>query len=149
MAQVANRRAATLAALLILVAPPRALYVFMTPVAHNTVYPATALLGAYLVRLARGAERARRMTWGLPPIAGIVLGACIASDALLIVTGVIPFVLTAILCGLQRGRRSRIIAASALTRAVVAVPVAKLTSTTMGSLGYVTLAPASSRVHCT
>jgi hypothetical protein len=143
VAQVASRRAAALAALLILVASPRALYVFMAPVAHNTVYPLTALLGAYLVWLSRGEGRGRVITWALPPIAGIALGACIASDALLIVTGVIAFALTAILCGLQRGRRPKTVAASALMTVIVAVPVAKLTSTTMGSLGYVTLAPST------
>jgi hypothetical protein len=143
VAQVASRRAAALAALLILVASPRALYVFMAPVAHNTVYPVTALLGAYLVWLARADGRRRLIAWALPPIAGIALGACIASDALLIVTGVVAFALTAILCGTQRGRRAKIVAASALTTAIVAVPIAELTSTTMGSLGYVTLAPSS------
>jgi hypothetical protein len=143
VAQVASRRAAALAALLILVASPRALYVFMAPVAHNTVYPVTALLGAYLVWLARANGRRRLITWALPLIAGIALGACIASDALLIVTGVVAFALTAILCGLQRGRHVKIVAASALTTVIVAVPIAELTSTTMGSLGYVTLAPSS------
>jgi hypothetical protein len=143
VAQVASRRAGALAALLILVASPRALYIFMAPVAHNTVYPVTALLGAYLVWLARGEGRGRVTTWALPPLAGVALGACIASDALLIATGVVPFALTAMLAALRRDRRSRVIAASALTTAIVAVPIAKLTSTTMGSLGYATLPPST------
>ncbi len=143
VAQVATRRAAVLAALLILVASPRALYFFMAPVAHNMVYPVTALLGCYLVWLARAERRGRLATWALPPLAGIALGACIASDALAIATAVVPFAITAMLAAAQRDRRSRLVAASALTSAIVAIPIAKLTSTTMGSLGYATLAPST------
>jgi hypothetical protein len=142
VAQIAGRRAAVLAALLIVVASPRALYIFMAPFAHNVVYPCTALLGAYLVWLARADGRRRAVAWAVPAFAGLVLGTCIASDSLLIVTGLIPFALTAMLAGVQRCRRSRTLAASALVTVVVAVPIAKLTSALMGSLGYVTL-PAS------
>ena len=44
-----------------LVASPLALAFFMAAVAHNTVYPCTALLGAYLIWLTRidGRRRAR------------------------------------------------------------------------------------------
>jgi len=143
VSRVANRRAGTLAALIVLVASPRALYFFMAPVAHNTVYPVTALLGAYLLWLCRVDVRRRSIAWAVPPIAGIALGTCIASDALVIVTGVIPFALTAILVLARRERRSRAMTASALTTVIVALPVAKLTSTVMGSLGYVTLPPST------
>lgn len=143
VAQIADRRAAALAALLILVASPRALYIFMAPFAHNTVYPGTALLGAYLVWLAQAKARRRTVRWAVPLLAGLGLGACIASDSLLIVTGLIPFALTAMLAGVQRNRRSRLTAVSALATTAVAVPIAKLTSTLMGSLGYVTLPPST------
>lgn len=142
-AQVAGRLAGALAALLILVASPRALYVFMAPFAHNTVYLGTALLGAYLVWMARSQARRAAVAWAVPALAGVALGACIASDALVIVTGVAPFVLTALLAGVRRDRRSRLMAVSALATVAIAVPVAKLTSTLMGSLGYVTLPPSS------
>jgi hypothetical protein len=131
-----------LAALLILVASPRGLYIFMSATSHNTVvYPCTALLGAYLIWLTRGDGRRRATVYAVPLLAGVALGACIASDALLVVTGVVPLACTAVLAAARRGRRSRSVAVSALTTAVVAIPIAKLTSTTMGSLGYVTLAP--------
>src|ERR1700677_2525678 len=144
VAQVADRRAGMLAALLILAASPRALYIFIAPIPHSMiVYPGTALLGAYLLWLARGDGRRRWAAFALPPLAGVLLGVCIASDFLLVATGVIPFALTAALAGLQRARRPRLIAASALTSTVVAIPVAKLTSTTMGSLGFATLPPSS------
>ena len=143
VAQVADRRVAAFAVLLILVASPRALYIFMAPVPHNTVvYPCTALLGAYLIWLIRTAGRGRAI-FAVAPLAGIVLGACIASDSLVIATGVVPFVLTALLIGLHRGRRPKLATACALATAAVAVPVAKLTSSIMGSLGFVTIAPAT------
>ncbi len=137
--QVANRRAAVVAALLILVASPGALGFFMAAVAHNTVYPSTALLGAYLIWLTRADGRRRATQFMAPLLAGIALGASIASDVLVVATGVIPFALTAILAGLHRDRRSTRVAADALITVAVAVPVAKLTSTIMESHGFVTL----------
>ena len=141
VAQVASRRAAALAVLLILAVSPRALYFFIAPVAHNVVWPGTALLGAYLVWLVDIERRRRRVTWTVAVLGGVVLGTFIASDALLIATGLVPFAITALLIGVRRQRRSRLMAASALTTAFVAVPVAKLISIIMTSLGYVTVAP--------
>jgi hypothetical protein len=144
VAQVTDRRAAALSVLLILVASPRALYIFMAPVPHNVVvYPCTALLGAYLIWLTRTGGRRRAPVFAVAMLAGVVLGACIASDSLILATGVVPFVATALLIGLHRGPRPKVAAACALTTAVVAVPIAKLTSSIMGSLGYVTIAPAT------
>ncbi len=140
VAQVASRRAALMSALLILVASPRALYFFMAPVAHNIIWPGTALLGAYLVWLAKGEHRAW-VRWTVATLGGVVLGTFIASDNLLIATGVAPFAITAILAAVQRSRHSRLVAVTALTTAVIAVPVAKLTSSIMSSSGYVTVGP--------
>jgi hypothetical protein len=139
VAQLAGRRAAILALLICTVVSPLALAFFMAPWAHNTVYPCTAGLGAYLIWLARGEGRRRLLAFALPPLAGVAVGACLASDALLAATGVIPLALTALVAVVRRERRSRLIAASALTTVAVAIPVAKLTSATMGSLGYRTL----------
>jgi hypothetical protein len=139
--QVASRLAGALATLLILVASPRALYFLMAPVAHNTVYPTTALLGAYLVWLARGERRPGSGTWVVPVLGGLLLGVSVASDALLIVTGVVPFTATAIVAGLKRDRSSTVVALSAIATVLIAVAVAELTSAVMRSLGYVVLAP--------
>ena len=88
VAQVASRRAGVLAVLIVLVASPWTLAILMAPVAHNTVYPVTALLGAYLLWLARDGTRQRNTTIAVALLGALVLGAAIASDALVIVTGV-------------------------------------------------------------
>jgi hypothetical protein len=139
VAQLASRRAATLAVLIGLVASPLALLFFMAPFSHNTVYPCTALLGAYLIWLTRGQGRRRLTTVLVPPVMGVGIGTCVASDLLLAATAVIPLTLTAILAGAQRDRRSRLLALSALSTAAVVVPVAKLTSSIMKSEGFVKL----------
>jgi hypothetical protein len=136
VAQIAERRAAVLAVLIGLIASPLALEFLMAPVAHNTVYLFTALLGAYLIWLARGEGRRRATALAVPPLLGVALGACLASDVLLAATAVVPLALTAILAGLRRERRSRIVAASALCTVIVALPIAELTSSIMHSLGY-------------
>jgi hypothetical protein len=139
VAQVADRRAASFAVLIGLVASPLALVFFMAPEAHNTVYPCTALVGAYLIWLTRGARRRRLTALAVPPALGVVVGACLASDVLLAATAVIPLAFTAILAAVRRERRSRLISLSALTTVAVAVPIAKLTSAAMHSLGFVTI----------
>jgi hypothetical protein len=136
VAQLANRRAAVLAVLLGLIASPLALELFMAPVAHNTVYPCTALLGAYLIWLTRGHGRRRLTAFALPPLLGLVIGVCLASDVLLAATAVVPLTVTAILAGVRRDRRSRLVALSSLSTVAVAVPTAELTSSIMHSLGY-------------
>jgi len=137
--QVGDRRAAALAALIGVAASPPSLAFLMAPFSHNVVYPCTALLGAYLIWLARGQRRRRLIAFAVPPLMGVVIGTCLASDVLLATTGVIPLALTAILAGIRRDRRSRVLSLSALSTVAVAIPIAKLTSTTMGSLGYTTL----------
>ncbi len=139
VAMVASRRAAILAALIGLAASSLALAFLISPFSHNVVYPCTALLGAYLIWLARARGRRRAIAIVVPPLLGVVVGVCVASDALLLATGVIPLAITAILAGVRRERRSRIVSLSALTTVAVAIPIAKITSSTMGSLGYSTL----------
>ncbi len=141
VAQVASRRAAVLATLIVLVASPWALAFFIAPVAHNTVYPTTALLGAYLIWLTRGDRRRRSVSLVVPVLATVGLGVCIASDALLIVTGVIPFAVTAVLVAVRRNRRSDPLVLSALATVAGAIPIAALTSAIMRSAGYRTLPP--------
>lgn len=142
VAKIAGRREALLSALIVLVASPWALRIFMAAVAHNVVYPGTALLGAYLVWLAKGDPRRRLTTYAVPTLAAIALGVCIASDSLLIVAGVVPFAVAALIAVARRERRSRLAGASALATAIGAVPVAILTTAIMHSGGYHTLPPA-------
>jgi hypothetical protein len=137
--RVADRRAAVLAVLIGAVASPLALAFFLAGETHNSAYLCTALLGAYLVWLARGEGRALAIAVAVPPLVGVVVGVCLASDLLLAATGLIPLTVTALLAGLRRERRSRLIALSALATLAVAIPIAKLTSSIMNSLGYLTL----------
>jgi hypothetical protein len=141
VAQVATRRAAALAVLMVLVASPAALRVFMAAVSHNTTYPCTALLGAYLIWLTRGDGRRRALAFAAPLLAALLLGVCLASDLLLVPTGVLPFALTALLACLRRDRRSKRLALSALTTVALALPIAELTSALMSSQGYTMHAP--------
>jgi hypothetical protein len=140
VAQVATRRAGILAVLIGVIASPLALTFFMAAVAHNSVYPCTALLGAYLIWLTRGAGRRRVVAFAVPPLLGIVVGTCLASDALLAPTAVVPLGFTALVAGVRRDRGSRLVALSALTTVVVAIAVAKVTAAIMRSLGFVTIA---------
>jgi len=140
VAQVADRRAAVLATLTVAVASPWALAFFMVT-AHNVVYPATALLGAYLIWLASDTPRRRATKFAVPLLGAVALGVCLASDALLIVTGAVPFALTALAAGLHRERRLRLLALSAMATVVGAVPIAVLTRVIMHSAGYRTLPP--------
>jgi hypothetical protein len=145
VSKVADRRAAVVAVLIGLVASPLALVFLMAPVAHNTVYPCTALLGAYLIWLAYGEGRRRSVALAAPPILGVVIGACLSSDVLLAATAVIPLALTAILAGLRRDRRSRLVSLSALTTVAVAVPIAKLIPPIMHARGYLQV-PSPTRI---
>jgi hypothetical protein len=141
VSQVATRRAAGLAVLLALMVSPLALAIFMSAAFHNTVYLGTALLGAYVVWMTRAQPQRRVITFVVPPLAGVLLGVCFASDLLLLVTGIVPFAFTAVLAGIQRNQRSRMLAISAFSSIVVAAPVAWITSEIMGSTGFVIVRP--------
>ena len=137
--QLASRRAAILAVLLCVVASPIALTFFMAPFSHNTVYPCTALLGAYLIWLTRARSRKLLVTIAVPPILGVVVGTCLSSDFLLAATGVVPLGIAALLALLRRNRGSRLVSLSAFATIAVAIPIAKVTSSTMKSLGFLVL----------
>jgi hypothetical protein len=139
VSRLAGRRAAVLAVLIAVVASPLALVFFMGAYAHNTVYPCTALLGAYLIWLTRIRERRRLTSLVVPPLAGVAIGMCLSSDALVGVAALVPLGVTAVLAGLRRERRSRLVSASALVTLAVAAPVGKLTTAVMHSHGFATL----------
>jgi hypothetical protein len=139
VSRLASWRAAVLALLIGLAASAPALTYLMTPFSHNTALPCTALLGMYLIWLSNGGARRRLTAFTAPPLLGVIAGVCLSSDFLLAAIALIPLVFTALLCIARRDRRSRFTSLALLTTVVVAIPVAKLTSTIMGSLGYVTL----------
>jgi hypothetical protein len=144
--QVATRRAAVLAILLALVVSPSALEVFMSPQEHNATCLGTPLLGAYIVWMTRTRPLRRVTAVSVALLAGVLLGVCLASDLLILVTGIVPFAFTTGLGGVQRSRRSRMFALSALTTLAVAAPVAWFTSKAMGSLGFVVVRPPTSTI---
>ena len=139
VAQFASRRAAIFTVLIILVASPPALSIFMAAVNHNTLYPCTALAGAYLVWLTRGRARSRVLVFGVPLLVGVAIGACLASDLLVGATALIPLLLVAVMAGLRRQSLARTVALSAFATSAAALVTAKLTSALMKSFGFVTL----------
>jgi hypothetical protein len=139
VSRLAGRRAGVLAVLIGVVASPVALVFFMAPFSHNTVYPGTALLGAYLVWLARDDGRRSLARFAVPPVLGIAIGTCLSSDLLLAATAVIPLGLTTVLAAAQRDRRSRLVALSSATTIAVALPAAAITSSIMRSEGFLKL----------
>jgi hypothetical protein len=147
VAQVADHRTALLTVLIMLVASPAAFNTFMAGLDHNALYPCTALTGAYLIWLTRGAGRSRIISFAVPLLAGVALGVCIASDLLVVATSAAPLFLAGVLAGLRRNSVSRLVALSALATAAIAVPVAKITSATMHAAGYVTLQTPFEVVH--
>jgi hypothetical protein len=144
VARIAGRRAAAGAVMIVLIASPWTLAIVMAPVAHNTVYPATALLGAYLPWLIRREALGRFTAVAVAVGAGVILGVAIASDALVIVTGVVPLGLAAVLAVIQPSRRARVAGGYALMTVAAAVPVAIATNAIMKAVGYVITAPALS-----
>jgi hypothetical protein len=139
VAQISSRRAAILAVLIGLVASPPALAFFLAASAHNTLYICTALLGAYLIYLTRDRERRMLTKLAVPVILGVFVGACLASDLLLMAAAVIPLGATAVLAGLSREKTSRFVALSALSTIAVALVTAKLVAGAMRSLDFLTL----------
>lgn len=136
VAQVANRRAAALAVLMVLVASPIGLGTFMSPAVHNTTYPATVLLGAYLIWLTKAEGRRRATAIAVPVLVAIAVGVSCASDDLLIPAGMLPFFLTAALACARPDRRTKRIALTALATVSAAAPISWLTSTIMAALGF-------------
>jgi hypothetical protein len=143
VSQLATRRAAILAVLLALVVSTPAFTIFTAAATHNTVYLATPLLGAYLVWMAQTNVEKRARVCVVSVVAGLALGACFASDLLLLITGIVPFAFTAAVVGLQRTQRSTVFSISAFTTLVVALPTAWVTSEIMGSFGFVVERPST------
>ena len=144
--KVGTWRAGVFAVLITTVASPWTLGILMAPVAHNTVYPGTALLGAYLLWLTHVPERRRSIAVAVPLLGALALGIAIASDALIIVTGVLPLALILLMAALQPSRRARVAALSGFCTLAGAVPVAIATNSIMKGAGYATV-PTSPRLE--
>jgi len=124
-----GRHAALLVGALALAAGPVLLPHLLHDDTHNPVLLVTALLAVYLLALTR-TDWPRALTAATVVAMGVIVGTNIASDALLIPAGVIPFVVAAALL------RSRRIAAVAASTVVVSLIVAFVTSAVMRDAGW-------------
>jgi hypothetical protein len=136
VSQVSSRRAGIYAGVMVAAASPFALAVFMAPVAHNTVYPMTALLPVYLLWQLRHESQLRPVRFGVPLAVALLLGITISSDKLLIVTGAVPMATVAVLAMLQRSHPTRVWGVWTLATVAVAAPVSIVTSAVMKAAGY-------------
>lgn len=89
---IAGRWAASIAAVLLLCTSPAMLLLLLSMTQHGPDWFCCALLGAFIVAIEQ-----RRRRWRLPPmlaaavVIGVVVGVNAASDALVILAGVLPF----------------------------------------------------------
>lgn len=132
-----------LATALIVAASPIALFNFTAAFHHNTTIPGVALLGSYLV-WSNAKPRGTRKLGAAAIATSLIIGTFVASDELLAVTGLLPFLAAAVLfSGRAPDRRG---VAVALGIAASSLIVAVVTSHVMRSLGLGTTTPA---VHLT
>jgi hypothetical protein len=137
--RLAGLGAAVVAAAIVFLASPYTLAILMAPVAHNTVYPSTAII-AVLLPWALTRRWASRPRWVAAILLGaVVLGIDIASDKLLLVTAVIPAALIAIATLVRRSSRAASI--GTLVMIALAVPVTLATNAIMTAAGYQITAP--------
>lgn len=123
---------------LIVAASPIALVNFTAAFHHNTTIPGAALLGAYLVWSAVRPRGTGKLVAGGIAVS-LIIGTFVASDELLVVVGLVPFLAAAVLRWL-RTRDSRGLAAVIAVTAG-SVIVAAITSEVMRSLDFVTTTP--------
>jgi hypothetical protein len=90
--RLAGRAAALLSAVIVLAASPTAVLSFTSASFHNLTPLGAVLLDAYLVWLSGSGHSRRRVLLSVAAI-GTVTGALLASDELLLVVGVLPFLL--------------------------------------------------------
>jgi hypothetical protein len=131
-ARVTNRWAGVTAAATALVVGPYALRSLLSSVYHVTTPFTAAVLGAYLVVLARSSPR--RGAVALAAGVGLLAGTNAASDPLLVPAGVLPFALAA--AALFAATRSRPIAVQAGTVLAVTAVSAVATIGVMRGLGF-------------
>jgi hypothetical protein len=138
VARVATRAAATLSVGLMVAASPTALFNFSAAFFHNTTIPGTAILGGYLVWLA-SRPRARAHVLASVLLLSLLVGTFLASDELLGVVGVLPFLGVALLLAIRTRDTTDLLPVVALTLGSVAV--ALLTSQIMRALDFHTTTP--------
>lgn len=128
---VAGRWAAAVGGALVLCAAPHTLELLFSLNDHSPTWFSLALLAAWIVFLERRDELPLRLWLALPTLViGVVVGANMASDTLLIGAGVVPFLLAAVtsyqLAPTRARLRSPVLVMATVLCAVVADVLTKL-----------------------
>jgi hypothetical protein len=103
--QVAGRWAAVIAAALLMCAAPDTLHLLLSTTQHGPDWFCCALLGAFLVLVMRSRPSVKRVPLAAAALlTGVIIGVNAASDVLVAIAGIAPFVLALLLAGArQRG----------------------------------------------
>ena len=105
--QVAGRWAAALSAVLMICVGPHTLHLLLSTTEHAPDWFCLALLGGYLVLLERGLARRPGLVVVSTVLVGVVVGVNAASDVLVAIAGLVPFVLALLACWVSgRGQHS-------------------------------------------
>jgi hypothetical protein len=101
--QIAGRRAALLTAVLMVCAAPHTVHLLLSTTEHGPDWFCLALLGGYLVFVARPQGTRNPLLLALTTlVVGIIIGINAASDALVAVAGLVPFALALVASYLRR-----------------------------------------------
>jgi hypothetical protein len=122
--QVAGRFAAGLTAVLLVCAAPATLHLLLSMTQHAPDWFCLGLLSAFLVLIERrGHTLGLRVLAPLSVLVGLVVGVNAASDPLLILAGLVPFVLAVAACRLLTGGpgASRVLGVTLATLLVTAI----------------------------
>jgi hypothetical protein len=136
VAQVSTRYAGGLTIALIIAASPTALLIFTAAFFHNTTIPGVAILGAYLVWLA-SRHRTPAMIAASILVGSLVIGTFLASDALLGIVGLLPFLGVPLLLAVRTRDSTLLVPVIAVT--LGSVVVARVTGFIMR--GFLTTTP--------
>jgi hypothetical protein len=120
--QIAGRWAAGLTAVLLICAAPQTLHLLLSTTQHGPDWFCCALLAASLVLLHRRASTLRPLLLvSLVVVVGIIVGVNAASDVLVTIAGLIPFVLAVLATHLRAPNRgsARVLRVTLLMLAVV------------------------------
>jgi hypothetical protein len=106
--QIAGRWAASITAVLLICAAPQTLHLLLSMTQHGPDWFCCALLAAFLVLLERSASKLRPLLLvSLAVVVGTIVGVNVASDVLVTIAGLVPFVLAVLVSyALVRDRNS-------------------------------------------
>jgi hypothetical protein len=140
VARVASRTAGALTVALIVAASPVGLRVLTAAYTHNTTVAGVAILGAYLVWLSSRLRTHGRLIISIL-VVSLVVGTFLASDQLLGIVGLFPFLVVPLVLAARRRDVSGLVPVLAATLGSVVVSL--VTSGIMRSLDFVTTPPSA------